>query len=233
MKFIIRLIPVYFALQALTSSGQVSYGIPLFRNEIHALQASIKGCIVTVVQHYFGRGSIICMAQSGYMKRTNSVVQNSTFDLVLEEIMDGFDHSVVIKRAITTRRAPNFTTSESIHNYVVFTESAEDCKLTVNKLIESPSWNPHGKFLVYLLVIKGDWEPIVREIFAYLWQYFVINVTILIPEMSTNQSLFLTWMPFDAGNCGKDNIQFIRLGVCRDRQILPNQDIVFPPKVRH
>lgn len=232
MKFIIRLIPVYFALQALTSSRQLSNGIPLFRNEIMALQISMKSCIVTVVQHYFGSGSIICMAQSGYMKRTSSAVQNSTFDMVLEDVMDGSDHSVMIKGTITTRRAPNFTNSERVHNYVLFTVSAEDCMLIVNMLMESPSWNPHGKFLIYLLYLKTDWEPIIKDIFAYLWQYFVINVTIMIPDVAAKKTRFFTWMPFDAGNCGKENIQFIRLGICRDRRIFPNQDIVFPPKVR-
>lgn len=233
MEFIFSIFSLCLALRVLISPAQVSCGNLLFRNEIHELQDSVTSCIDTVVQRYFGRGSIICVATSGYLKKINGkAIVNSTFHMIMDDVMNGVSHSVMVKRAISEKSAPNFASFEKVHNYLMFVESAEDFELTVNMLMKSPSWNPHGNFLVYLTGIKMNWKSIVNDIFAEVWKYFVINITILVPDVSANHSRFITWMPFDAGNCGKEDIQFIQLGVCQGRKILPTDANVFPVKVR-
>lgn len=233
MKFILRIFRLCFALRVLISLPQMLCENHFFRNEIHELQESVTNCIDMVVQRYFGNGSIICVATSGYLKKINGKrILNSTFHMIMDDVMNGIDHSVMVKRAITAKSTPDFVSFEKVHNYLLFVESANDFKITVNMLMKSPSWNPHGNFLVYLTGIKTDWKSIVTNIFANVWKYFVINITILVPDVSANHSRFLTWMPFDAGNCGKEDIQLIQLGVCQQRKILPTDANVFPVKVR-
>lgn len=206
----------------------------IFRNDIHELQDSVTSCIDTVIQRYFGTGSIICVATSGYLKRVDAKrILNSTFDMIMDDVMNGVRHSVMVKRAITDKSTSNFVSFEKVHNYMGFVGSlAQDFQLTVNMLMKSPSWSPHGNFLVYLTGIEPVWKSMVTDIFAIVWKYFVINSTILVPDVSANYSRFVTWMPFDAGNCGREDIQFIQLGVCQQRRILPTDANVFPLKVR-
>lgn len=220
------------SLYFVSSVLNTSCGRPPFRDEIYALQDSVTGCIATVVEHYFSRGSIICVATSGYLKKPHGEAINSTFDMIMNDVMNSEDHSIMVKRAITEKISQNFVSFEKVHNYLLFVGSAKDFELTVNMLVESPSWNPHGNFLVYLTGIKTDWKSIVTDIFVYVWKLFVINITIMVPDVSANFSRIITWMPFDAGNRGKEYIQFIQLGICRERQILPTHENIFPAKVR-
>lgn len=232
MNAIIRIFLLCCALQCLFAPAQVSCGRSIFaRDETHAMNGSVTSCIATVVRHCFRRGSIVCVGTSGYMMGTNDKVHYSTFEMVMADVMSGVGHSVMFKRASTVRSTSTFAGFEKVHNYLLFVESAEDCKVTINMLMASASWNPHGNFLVFLVGIKTNWASIVTEIFEFVWKYFVINLTILVSAESGNYSRIITWMPFDAGNCGGETLKFIQVGVCRDRAILPSPEHFFPIKV--
>lgn len=228
MKFSIRICVIYFALQILIASTHVSCVRPISSDEAHK-----SNCIAMVVQHCFDSGSIICVAISGLLKTTNREINYPTFDMFIQNLMSGEDHSIMVKRANTDKVTEKYAIFEKVHNYLLFVVSEEDFKITVNMIKKYSSWNPHGKFLVYLAGRPTNWTSIVTKIFEYAWQYFVINITILVPDtsISANFTRIITWMPFDSGNCGKESLRFIQVGSCHEGRIFPSPGHVFPAKV--
>lgn len=56
----------------------------------------------------------------------------------------------------------------------------------INMLVDTASWNPHAKFLVFVDWLEREWISFVIFVLREFWKYFVINITISIPPNWTN-----------------------------------------------
>lgn len=55
----------------------------------------------------------------------------------------------------------------------------------LSMLTQTSSWNPHARFLVFVDWLDRDWQEFAIFIIKMFWQYFVINITIMIPPNVT------------------------------------------------
>lgn len=49
----------------------------------------------------------------------------------------------------------------------------------------SSSWSPHANFLLYIDHGDDDWKELVGYFFKTVWKYWMINVSILVPDPIT------------------------------------------------
>lgn len=98
--------------------------------------------------------------------------------------------------------------------------------LTITK-----SWNPHAKFLIYMDRLAMNWEYLTNYFIHELFKYLVINVTLMIPDPVNYTQRILTWYPYDANNCGREERNFVYIGECMFGEILPKSAIIFPDKI--
>lgn len=51
-------------------------------------------------------------------------------------------------------------------------------------LVKTSSWNPHALFLIYIDGLLFEWETFATFVLTQFWRYFVINVTIGVPQLA-------------------------------------------------
>ena len=49
----------------------------------------------------------------------------------------------------------------------------------------SSSWSPHANVLLYIDRGDDDWRELVRHFFTTFWKYWMLNVSIMVPDPVT------------------------------------------------
>lgn len=148
-----------------------------------------------------------------------------------------------------------FTEIGKVQNYILFIKTEEECDAILRKLILTSSWNPHAKFHIFVDYLDRNWVAFVTYVLATFWKELVINIIVNIAVNETvshtkvrwfgtvNQSInqiclmhsatwqILTWMPYDAGNCGNQPDKFVEVGACQHSTVWPLQANLFPNKI--
>lgn len=69
--------------------------------------------------------------------------------------------------------------NQRVDNYLIYAKTKSDIQIIVDYLVETKSWNPHGKFLIYINQIHEDYMEFASFIYEKCWQKFVINVIVM------------------------------------------------------
>lgn len=88
--------------------------------------------------------------------------------------------------SLQAQRATHSASIDKIHNYVILIRSESECISVLRILVKSPSWNPHGKFLVHVPRTQKDWQSLVTFIFKQFWKHYVINISINVPRTESS-----------------------------------------------
>lgn len=147
-----------------------------------AIQESASNCVLYIANEHFEDGSIIAIVQSGLQTITNLNLTRTTYNMILDKLMLTNRWTIVIKKSVTYVESETALSIEKIHNYILFMKTKKDCTTTLNMLINTSSWNPHALFFVYVDGQVQDLEDFVTFVLTEFWKYFVINLTISVPD---------------------------------------------------
>lgn len=230
---------VFMFLKYITSNIEFDY-------RIQNAKDSGSNCILLLANQFFERGSIVGFASSSVrskVKRIQSLLffaPNSFESFVIKKFMCQSKWSLVMKTAFlsstpsATSIKSKFVDLEKIHNYIMFTQSADEFIGLLKNLKSTQSWNPHANFILYVdIAIFTEEEKIhlLRQIFAISWKFWIANLIVFLPDIGLGQRIS-TWFPFDEGNCGHQDVEIVNLGMCLLNSTLsPNNINYFPVKV--
>lgn len=155
--------------------------IGTFNERIQVVQESSANCMLEIARSHFPNGSLACIVESGIASKVNLNTAKSTYRLTVEKLLNDLRWSVMFKEAITFKA--EFTAIDTVDNYIIFMRTVSDMQMVLRSLRRSSSWNPHARFFIYIDGDVGDeWATLVIKSFRAFWRYFVINITIMIPD---------------------------------------------------
>lgn len=162
-------------------TDEVSAAIVMFNDRLQAVQESCAQCVLEIARLHFPTGSLACIVESGISSKFNLNTAKSTYRLTVEKLLDELRWTVMFKEAISYKR--EFTAIDRVNNYIIFMRTINDMRMILRSLRKSSSWNPHARFFVLIDADVGkEWHQLVVRFFRSFWRFFVINITIMVPD---------------------------------------------------
>lgn len=152
-----------------------------FNEKIHNVQLSASSCVLKLAHQQFEPGSIISFVKSKYQYRASLAIAYSSEDLLLEALVHSETWSLVMKLIGERGREEHEFGFEKTHNYIILFQDISDLTRVFRKLTSLNSWNPHAKFVLFIVGLNIEWSPFLTEVVQLLWTLWIINVAIFFP----------------------------------------------------
>lgn len=154
-----------------------------FNERIHNLQLSSSSCILKLAQQHFEPFSIISFVKSKFQYRASLTVAYSSENLILENLVHSETWSLVMKLIGEGGRDQREFGFEKTHNYIILFQDISDLHRVFRKLTSLNSWNPHAKFVLFIVGPIEQWSTFLTEVVQLLWMHWIINVAIFLPTI--------------------------------------------------
>ncbi|CAO1443385.1 unnamed protein product [Diamesa serratosioi] len=155
-----------------------------------------------------------------------------THQLISNLLMKELRWSIFFKT--TTLSIKNFSDENKnvrVYNYLFFVKTQSDLNSIMNVVTNTSSWSPHANVLLYIDRGDDEWRELVGNFFKTFWKYWLLNVSIMVPDPVTYVQNIFTAFPYARGNCEGNQDHFLQLGICQDAKIIPQGVNIFPVKV--
>lgn len=156
-------------------------------------------CLCEMIRKHFGTGSNIAVIKSGLNNFTSGRVGKYSPDELLNNIMNRHrsNWTIYIKQGVGYETHMKASAFEKIDNYIIFAKTVNDIRIVANHLISTESWNPHGKFIIYVNTKLSDWLRFADRVYDIFWfQLNVLKVIVFLPQESfateSYEKVFLT-----------------------------------------
>lgn len=204
-----------------------------FNANLHKVQESGSNCVLKIIENFFPEGSIVCVISSGLKNAVNKNSSITTEQIILQQLMYQSRWTIMMKIGSDSVAPRDANAIEKVHNYIMFVKTIEDLQYILKTLKRTSSWNPHAQFLMYVEngIETVDRDPLMSRFLELCWKYWIINLTILLPDVDLFIHRILTYFPFDEGNCGAQKIKYVELGICDASLLIPEDNHYFPHKV--
>ena len=178
MKLLLQL-TLLFLLYNSSSANNMS-----FEERIHLVQKSGSKCVLDIATKFFTSNNI-CIVTVASNNITNIRVAMPTHELIFNLLMKEQRWSMFSKTTSTIKNYGDVNRHISIDNYIFFVKSQSDLNSIMDVVTNSSSWSPHANLLMYIERFDDDWKDLVGHFFKTVWKYWMLNVSILVPDKIT------------------------------------------------
>lgn len=157
----------------------------VFNENVHRVHVSGSQCVLDVAHKFFDNYSTIALVRIEREIKSNLNVGISTDDLITQQLFNDGSWTIMMKYFGHSQTTPHLLDFgfEKIHNYVLVVQSLVLLERVLEQLSRAVAWNPHANFLVYVDGIVEEWQQFCTDLIGSFWQYWVINLTIMIPSV--------------------------------------------------
>lgn len=174
-----------YSLLALSIFCNISEASISFNENVHQLQESSAVCLLDLANKHFEEYSTVALVKSLRQYWTNLTLGISTEDLWMQRLVNKESWAIMMKFINPDDPRKEFQFGfEKVHNYVIVFQNDIDLKKALEELSLENSWNPHAKFMGYLIGFPGD--ELVNLVMRLFWKFWVMNVVIFIPKKEIN-----------------------------------------------